>query len=426
MEKLIGTKYVLSITFGDYKNTLGGVAKAVLTHQYMFNENGISYICIFPLNLSNRRYAKNNKYWGVTVDGFFDNVCSTKMLINFLIHLSHKGVLCECIHIHHLRHIDINELSNILRCMDTKIYFYIHDYYSICASTKLIGDNGFLCRSDFLKNKRCETCRYYSESIKFKGQFERFVLNFWSRIIFIAPSDTCKHWFLKQYTEYAKKVIVVYHQILEGDYVIPKKTDSVIKIGYVGLPIPTKGWNQFKKLYDIYRNNNNYEFIYFSSISDASVDIRHVSVDFQQSLTAMQDVLRKERVDYVLLWSTWPETYSYTYYESYSAGCCVITNPDSGNIADQVKKMNSGFVLTEQQLLDFFSNDSNVNKYRHQYILDKKNVCSTLQENKAIVEVSNKEPCMVNDSYHHVGYEMIPGKILKIAYKVKLKLRKQW
>lgn len=49
MATLKSTKYVLSVTFGDYKNTIGGVAKVVATHQEMFNKAGVSYICIFPV-----------------------------------------------------------------------------------------------------------------------------------------------------------------------------------------------------------------------------------------------------------------------------------------------------------------------------------------------------------------------------------------
>lgn len=50
-----------------------------------------------------------------------------------------------------------------------------------------------------------------------------FVAEFKNRISFIAPSDACKKWFLKQYKEYEDKIIVVYHQTLEGEYKIPER-----------------------------------------------------------------------------------------------------------------------------------------------------------------------------------------------------------
>lgn len=111
-----------------------------------------------------------------------------------------------------------------------------------------------------------------------------FVAEFKNRISFIAPSDACKKWFLKQYKEYEDKIIVVYHQTLEGEYKIPERTNNRIKVGYVGVPIAAKGWEQFKKLYYDYQENQNLEFVYFSSLIDTSVDIRHVQVNFQESL----------------------------------------------------------------------------------------------------------------------------------------------
>ena len=117
MATLKSTKYVLSVTFGDYKNTIGGVAKVVATHQEMFNKAGVSYICIFPFNISNRKHKKNNRYWGVIVDGELEQVCSTEQVINFLFDLGNRGIMCECIHVHHLLYVNIEELSAIIRSL---------------------------------------------------------------------------------------------------------------------------------------------------------------------------------------------------------------------------------------------------------------------------------------------------------------------
>lgn len=421
----MNSKYVLSITFGDYKSTNGGVAKVVSTHQRMFNEKGISYICIYPFNLSNSVHKTHNTYWGVIIDGVYDSVCSTNMLLNRLAKLSTMDKLCECVHIHHLLYIDVSELSKVLECVNSKIYFYLHDYYTICTSTKLIGEDGQLCDGNFLSGPRCKECKYYTDSVTFKEVFEHFVSTVDSRMTFIAPSDACKKWFLRQYRDYSENVVVVYHQTLEGDYMIPSKSDSVIRIGYVGVPIAAKGWNQFKRLNEIYKDNKNYEFVYFSSVIDNSVNIKHITVDFQQSLTAMQDALRNEKIDYVILWSVWPETYSYTYYESYSAGCSIITNKDSGNMSDQVERMDSGLVLSEEQLIHYFSCYENAYNYRCKYIKEKKIVSAVLKENDKIIEMSNCVPTRVKFEQHMSCTEMIKSMALKELYSFKLKLKKR-
>ena len=81
--------------------------------------------------------------------------------------------------------------------------------------------------------------------------------------------------------------------------------------------------------------------------------------------------LMKNSIDISFLWSIWPETYSYTYYESFAAGSFVITNNLSGNIADQVRNNKNGIVLEDySELIDLLSNEDYLsylvenNKYR--------------------------------------------------------------
>ena len=420
----INSKFVLSVSFGDYKNTRGGIAKVISAHQEMFNRHGVSYVCIYPYNLSNSKPKKNNKYWGVNVDGVLRNVFSTENLLIFLEHLYEQGSFCESIHIHHLMKISIEELMKVLDAIPAKVIFYIHDYYTICNSTTLINEEGELCRDKFLTEEQCSNCKFYRSSIQFRAAFIAFVNKYFNRIKFICPSMACKTWFLKQYRDFKDITIVVYHQLTNGIYRIPPKSSDKIKIAYVGVPVTSKGWDYYKKLIAKYKDNPDYEFIYFSSVKDTSVDIRNVSVNFQTSLSAMVDALRAENVDFVILWSIWPETYSYTYYESYNSGCYVITNKDSGNIADQVKKMKSGQVLTEEQLLVFFDDFKKVCELRKDYIKQTQTVGMELNENDEITELSDQnESNEIICSARGYRFNMIAA-LLRVLYQIKLRYRK--
>ena len=423
MVKLKNKQYVLSVSFGDYKHTAGGVAKVILAHQEMFNKNGISYICIFPLNLRNGKPVKNNRYWGIIVDGEFDTVMSTHALIAYFYRLEKEERNCECIHIHHLMRIDIQELSAIVQCFSCKIFFYLHDYYIICTSIKLIGSNGQLCTKDFLVPDKCKDCEFYESSLKMKNSLERFVKDVQQRIWFVCPSKAAQKYFLRQYRQYEDRTIVVYHQNFLGKYRIPDNIRKTIKIGYAGVPIAAKGWEQFKKLYKLYGETNQYDFVYFSSVVDTSLPIRNVQVDFKTSLTAMVDALRREKVDYVVLWSTWPETYSYTYYESYCAGCCVITNESSGNIADQVNEMQAGLILSQEELFAFFADMDRVADFRKKYISTKKQVFEILQENDQIVSMSACANSAWVAGEKQSGWNLA-GRLLSFLYKTKLNIKK--
>lgn len=56
-------------------------------------------------------------------------------------------------------------------------------------------------------------------------------------------------------------------------------------------------------------------------------------------------------IDAVILWSTWPETYSFTVHESFAANCLVLTNKDSGNIAAKITGTSRGVVCDNEETL---------------------------------------------------------------------------
>ena len=425
MEYIINKKFVLSVTFGDYKHTRGGVAKVVSAHQQMFNEKGVSYICIYPFNLRNSKPKKNNRYWGVIIDGVLEQVLSTKNLLTLLGQIYFKGSTCESIHIHHLMRVDIVELKKILNAISSNILFYIHDYYTICNSATLLNYKGVLCEEGFLTNEKCADCKFYCPSLDFKVKFYDFVNCFKSRIKFLCPSNACKRWFLKQYSEYAKDTFVVFHQLTKGIYHIPISDSDKIKVAYVGVPVPAKGWTQFTNLYKKFKNDARYEFVYFSSVKDNNTDIRNVPVNFQTSLSAMLDAIRLEKVDYVVLWSTWPETYSYTYYESYNSGCCILTNKDSGNIAEQVINMEAGLVMTEKELMGFFDDFEQVSNFRRKYVKQKISVGKILYENDEIVNISEESCGTWTGTLEKTIHIDLIGILLKAAYIAKIRCKKR-
>ena len=44
-------RFVLSVSYGDYRSSVGGTDKVILAHSKMFREAGVDYVFLFPLNL---------------------------------------------------------------------------------------------------------------------------------------------------------------------------------------------------------------------------------------------------------------------------------------------------------------------------------------------------------------------------------------
>ena len=85
---------------------------------------------------------------------------------------------------------------------------------------------------------------------------------------------------------------------------------------------------------------------------------------------AMIKALRKNKIHIVVLFSCCPETYSYTYHEATAAGCYIVTNDESGNIAYMVDKNGNGIVLknSTESLYQFLKNEEKVRKEYQSYL----------------------------------------------------------
>jgi hypothetical protein len=95
-----------------------------------------------------------------------------------------------------------------------------------------------------------------------------------------------------------------------------------------------------------------YDFFHLGIAGIRKPGVRYVDVSFlKEGENAMLKALREHKIDGVFLWSIWPETYSFTLYESFAENCFVITNPTSGNIAAQIESGFRGAVFDDEKRL---------------------------------------------------------------------------
>jgi hypothetical protein len=75
----------------------------------------------------------------------------------------------------------------------------------------------------------------------------------------------------------------------------------------------------------------------------------HVPVSFlTDGSGAMREALVAARIDVAIMWSLWPETYSFTTSEAISAGCVIIASSTSGNAAELVRRYDAGVVAESE------------------------------------------------------------------------------
>ena len=402
MKMDFNTKYdefVLSISYGNFLGNFGGTEKVILTHKSMLASIQISHIHIFPLAIrlpfTNKFFTK---YWGITIDG-----CTLKQaythneVIQILAQITMNKRKLKEIHVHHLLYVNIEQLEKILDVFVVSIKFYLHDYYTICLQYNLIKDNGIYCGKGAISQKKCDGCKYYLKSREHYAKIKYIFNKYKYRMNFIAPSESVKEIWSSAYPQYKECTIVIYHQTLVERYY--KNCDMIlyeepIKIAYVGGQFINKGWKQWENaIRKAYELGCNERYYHFGSTNDKIQYVKKIPVFFtDDNINAMVEALRTDNIDVVVLWSIWPETYSYTYYESTAANAFIITNKYSGNIAAMVGERNNGVVLdSEEELIELICDEKRLRKLVNEFKCSKNYGPLNLIGNAQLLQLLPKE-----------------------------------
>ncbi|WP_026497686.1 hypothetical protein [Butyrivibrio sp. WCD2001] len=381
---LSNNKYIITVSYGNYTKSNGGTDKVIFTHQKMLNDKGVSVIHLCPLFRIGMHFkVKTDRIWQILVDGIFHGYCYTEELCKELYRLSKEGIEPSNIFIHHLRDVNIDELTTIVKYIDVPIYFYLHDYMTVCCSAGLINDKEEFCGPEEPSDIKCANCSYRKNgNYQREEKTKEFLKCFSNRITFIAPSDAAKKVWVHTYKEYEGKVKTIYHQKQIGQYEGNHellRDDEPLKIAFVGYQSPLKGWNIWKKAIEkCHAESLNEMFYQFGRVQDHMDFVEEVGVDYRSDKESMVAKLRDNGIHVAVLWSIWPETYSYTYYEASASNAFILTNAESGNMADQVVRNENGIVAdNKDDLTNILLNEKalreKVNEFRRsEYISTEK------------------------------------------------------
>lgn len=401
-------EYVLALSYGNYIIQNGGTDKVIREHRDMFNKSGCNYLFIFPVVRTLRfgNHKKEIRFWGMNINSEFIGIFSYKKLCVELKKIQEKNE-CLATFIHHMWRVKEKELMQICKMNDTPIFYYLHDFYSICNNCNFTNESGKFCGYSFNEEKCNEKCGYYYLSKENRRVFAELMETFGERIICIAPSENTKNIFLKNFRKYEAHFRVIEHQRCAEVEKLAVKNEEKLRVAFIGAQAAIKGWNDFKNIKDMLIIPE-VELFYLGTGTDIPNGVKHINVSVrEQGNMAMQEALRNNKIDVVLLLSCWPETYSYTYYESLSAGCYVIAYKSGGNIAEQVMKRGNGkvfndFIELDRYIGDFEKLKDDVLKYKN----SGEDIPSTLVPNDEIIKmvksnISILESINMNNKFYH-------------------------
>lgn len=348
--------YVLSISHDNYLTITGGVQVRISDEQISLGLEGISYLHLYPFFRRNYLVQEDESFYvGINCDGVEIGVTDRKGL---LYALKRKGsTYLKDIHIHHTMGFDLSYLTRLANTVGKKsAQFWLHDYFSVCPGFHLLRNDREYCWAPDINSNACLICKYGKMRATNLQKFSLLFKKIFMEVI--SPSQYTLDLWRGNFNS------VKYHdKVLPHVKLIWTEKNPItnlplpINIGFVGSPVEHKGWNAWKRLLTKVNNDSRYKFYYFANDWGGHGNYERVVVSVNRDdRMAMVNALKTKDIDVAFLWSTWPETFSFTLFESLAAGCLIITNTNSGNIQDFItNNPERGMVLNnEDELSNLF------------------------------------------------------------------------
>ncbi len=327
-----------------------------------YNDANIRYLHFFPYKTIEHLADEDQPFVaGINLDGKHLGIGETQTIISALNDLDSFEL--KEINIHHSMGFSITFLNEILKLNNHCGNFWLHDYFSICPSYHLLRNDIEYCGAPDIRSNACMICKYKDQrarqSPKFLDLFEK------NKFVLISPSDyTHTFWQSKFPIEISEYFIKPPVQLKWAEKSREKRLKGPLRIGFLGLPLPKKGWNTWIKLVNNQDLIKKYEFFHFSSMLGSPGTYKRIHTEpTPEQPNIMIEYLRQQKIDVAFLWSVVPETFSFTLHEALAAGCFIITNKLSGNIQNYIKNHPQyGLVLDNEHELDELLSNNNLQR----------------------------------------------------------------
>ena len=231
--------------------------------------------------------------------------------------------------------------------------FWLHDFASLCAGVHLMRDDLADCGAPPPASAACGVCLYGPRRALHAGGHRRLFEAF--DLSVLSPSQSALDLWRRASDLGDVSARVLPHATLGGpakDAPASPAPDGVLRVAFLGAPVPHKGWEVFCDLVQRFAGDPRYAFLQFGSQGAGYAGMGFVEASVSAATPhAMRDALARAGVDVALTWSLCAETFGFTALEAAAAGAAVLTGPDSGNIAAQVSAGLGGRVLADEAAL---------------------------------------------------------------------------
>jgi len=267
--------------------------------------------------------------------------------------------------IHSLLGHDPESIAKSIQMMRKKeCDFYLHDFYTLCPSFKLLRNNLNFCHCPEVTSTSCKMCMFGNIRASHVTRVNSIINQ--KGVSLIAPSESTRSIWLAS-SNLKKEVKVVPHLKLEPISKHEGNKNQRPRIAFFGPPNPEKGWKNFLSLHELL--SDTFDFYVFAQSDPSIKDVKFVFLNNSKgAINHTRDLLIDNGIDYAFIYPNWPETYSLVTAEAISAGVFVLTNDHSGNVAALVKQSKSGAIFeSPTKVAHFLLKDKGLTRKRKRY-----------------------------------------------------------
>ena len=353
---------VVSFSHDDYAETFGGVQRLIGTEVEHFLNADWCYLHLAParpLPILSDDSDLTSFCFLLRVNGEAVGSVVAVDLLAVLLRIKEKAIAIDLIVHHFMGHSP--EIIRVL-CKELQIdlpYVWIHDFYSLCESYNLLRNNWKFCGAPRVDSMGCRICVHGNARPSHFDRMRQFFATLQPAVL--APSEAALKIWRGRGLPYRTAHIVPIAQIVRSAIAPRPAAGPRLRVAFLGQSAHAKGWTTFRKLVAELGDNAGFEFFHLGTrLDDGAADTRIHYVPVQANRhdrDAMTRALAESRIDVVLLWSAWPESFCYAVHEAVAAGVVIIANSQSGNVPSVLATHapeRSAILDSEAELFAFF------------------------------------------------------------------------
>jgi hypothetical protein len=363
-----GVGYVLSLSHDDYRRACGGVQNVIGDEERAFRHAGWNYLHVSPAAplpmLADPTPATDFRV-GLRLNGERLGIATFANLLHAVGELRAQARAVECVVHHFMGHapelvLDLVRASGVERPI-----VWVHDFFTLCESYALLRNDIAFCGSPPVGSPACGICCYGIERRVHLVRLHAFFDTV--RPAVLAPSDVALDlWRSGGGLPFDEAAVVPLARLLATSTDPSGSTDVLsrpLRIAHLGARAFHKGWPIFEELAFRSTGDDKYEFFQLGDVGGPVLpsNIRNIPVQVRaERRNAMVDAAIEARIDVVVAWSLWPETFCFVAHEALAAGAFVLARAGSGNVWPAVAATAPGqgcAVADEAALFALFQGD---------------------------------------------------------------------